>query len=333
MRRAPGRPGLRPCFPSGCACTHITSNALTPRAQVDDARAAAFDARAAAVAEAAGVLAGVRLTASAWVRAGVAVCEDGARTSAAQLLARPQMALGAVRFRRRCADGCRMGRGSWTYQFVSSIGERTAQRYLRNQAAGGTCRQRARSRALHGAAAVTVPPLAAGAGSSRLTGSCVQGALRQPRPICSMPPTMSTRVCHYGDAEQHCGRIFCREEPSRPRASALRSWRRAPQRRAPRARRRSARWRRAACATRRSPPLCTTATTRPTPGARRGRGPPPRPALERARLYQAHGLTGNRSNTFSSALLVRLVRVCPARVCSYARPPRLGRGCGRVTLA
>jgi hypothetical protein len=72
------------------------------RAQVGDQRAAAFDARAAAVAEAAGVLAGVRLTASAWVRAGVAVCEDGARTSAAQLLARPQMSLGAVRAWRRC---------------------------------------------------------------------------------------------------------------------------------------------------------------------------------------------------------------------------------------
>ncbi len=78
-------------------------------AQVGDARAAAFDARAAAVAEAAGVLAGVRLTASAWVRAGVAVCEDGARTSAAQLLARPQMALGAVRAWRRRADLCCMG--------------------------------------------------------------------------------------------------------------------------------------------------------------------------------------------------------------------------------
>ena len=60
----------------------------------------AFEARTAAVAGAAAALERVRLTASAWVRGGVAVCEDGTRTSAAHLLARPELTLGAARHSR-----------------------------------------------------------------------------------------------------------------------------------------------------------------------------------------------------------------------------------------
>ncbi len=151
------------------------------------------------------------------------------------------------------------------------------QLYLWDQTAGGTCRQWARSRALRGAAAD-----AAGGGRRQPQADAELRARRAWAAYANVEHEPHRVSIGFGNAEQLRERVICCEEPSRARISAPRSWRRAPQRRTPRAPRRSARWRRAACATRRWPPPCTTATTRPTPGARRGRGPLPCPALERA---------------------------------------------------